>query len=406
MGVVDPLDLACCCISLLIFGVIGLTATIAWSGQQGEAQAWGVPNAWKTQQCKVHSVGVSRRGGCWMSSPHHAWGADPDPSFFSECPGWHWCANEGQTCEDCNGGDVLFAAASFAGTVPVGNQSAVLQKVDGPVVCSADTFGSDPMPQHTKFCFCKPASITELLHAKGPLEPEGTNCTSLANDAFDLEARGIKQSRRLGLSTSDQQLGSGVTIAVPPESLMREATGASPSNAAVTLAQQKWQLPDGHCNYRFWMQFNGEYQVYLPWALVEVQDEGSSKLRCAYSYGAEVASREEWDQAHKFYKAWKAKESSDMACYVREHGVCGLTGCAVALERPVDMGSQDITSRQFRNGLYYAFCILFALSPLMFLCYIQLRRHVHRGEDFGDGSEDEEEEEESIMDDAVKISKP
>jgi len=80
---------------------------------------------------------------------------------------------------------------------------------------------------------------------------------------------------------------------------------------------------------------------------VEVRQSGSlvAKLRCAYTYGAPLASYE--DKYYRFkgiYDDWNSKIGHDVRCYVRKGGVVGESQCAIALNNPAHMQDDAGTS--------------------------------------------------------------
>lgn len=365
----DLIGLLYCFASLFVFGYIGWQNFSQMPEKTAAAKKWASPEngaVWAQGKCTVHSTGITDQGGCWHPGPKQEvqwwnWGQinrDPElPAHWSVCPGLHWCADEGGTCNDCVGGEVTYAASLFHGNYPyeveghggadwsgeVVNEAVVretllnaktptsdnvtVRNVAGPLQCGhGDTmpFKVDPAPGRKKFCYCTPKGIVDLVKQKGPIHPSGQFCPALTNHAFLSEAKSIKRRRLRDF--------------VSPKGLLKSTT-------------QKWEFPEGYCrpentansflnDLYLW---NQEYNVYLNWALVEVSVPGSQatstpKLRCAYEYGAPFVSREDTDEIKKIYKTWNSSVNmGQVDCYVRQGGACGMSSCAVAMKPPSEL---------------------------------------------------------------------
>lgn len=323
-GGFDLICLLCCFISIFIAGLIGLQNYRNLPGEIEIAKLWASPQngaSWVETTCTVHSAGISNQGGCWEPAPKQGLNLmlqlnrDPLlPDKFSVCPGIHWCADEGGSCDTCHGGDILYSEFLFHGNQPVDHtigetgdalrETLLKYKVptgagvtvhgaNQPVQCAHGDgmpFTEDPAPGKSKACFCTPQNVVDLLREKGPIEPSGQNCAGLANQAFLSEAN----HRRLREVVSLQALNS---------------------------TSQQWMYPEGYCRSEDYSNIlmidayalNQDYKVYLNWALVEAEAGNSSKpsLRCAYEYGAPFASREDNDVVKDIYQAWNQSTPGD-----------------------------------------------------------------------------------------------
>lgn len=378
----------CCLIALLTFGYIGILSVRSYAASVSDADFWGSPPfgvEWVAGSCKVHDTGISNRGGCWEKSPGSgqlSW-SDAVTGGFSECPGWQWCADEGGSCDDCDGGDVMYSGALFANTLPLNLLSSnlnvalfddmtladaavnhvpsdsstfqILKNVDGPVECThgaGKPFQTDPWPGQTKACFCLPRRLKDVVTITGPIDPNPKDglkdgCMGKANSAYVSEAS-LTAHRRLFESK------------------------AAPENVT---ANGLWALTSGHCRRGVLADtymYDYNYHVYLNWALVEVQEDSpgqnslASKLRCAYTYGAPMASYE--DKFYRYsgiYHDWKSKIGQVVPCHVRKGGIIGESQCAVALKDPAKMQEDAGTS-----GPWYPTWWGFLVYGSIFLCPI------------------------------------
>eukprot|EP00931_Biecheleriopsis_adriatica_P087941 TRINITY_DN62342_c0_g1_i1.p1 TRINITY_DN62342_c0_g1~~TRINITY_DN62342_c0_g1_i1.p1 ORF type:complete len:430 (-),score=61.32 TRINITY_DN62342_c0_g1_i1:72-1361(-) len=351
----DLICILCCALSIFICGYIAWQNYANLPGQVQASKLWAHPQngaEWVEGTCKVLRTGIASQGGCWEPAPKqqmNIWqtelNRDPDlPAEFSVCPGLHWCADEGGTCEKCEGGDVLYAGTLFHGNMPIDHTAAgesvretllqakhptgkgtMLHNVNGPVQCShgdGAQFPEDPMPGQRKSCFCTPKEVVDLVKEKGPIHPDGESgqtCQGIANQAFTSETK----SRRL-----------------------REMI----SQEALNTTSQLWMYPEGYCRpedvsnilVSDMYSFNTGYWVYLNWALVEVKNPGEPeqpKLRCASEFGAPFASREDNDWVKEIYKKYRSYADSEttIPCYIRKGGMCGDSSCAVALTNPSEL---------------------------------------------------------------------
>ncbi|CAE8622119.1 unnamed protein product [Polarella glacialis] len=141
------------------------------------------------------------------------------------------------------------------------------------------------MPGASKMCFCTPGSTLSLIKKKAPIQPTGIDCVQLGDTAFDME--GVRAGR------GQRRLHEGEMLRV---NLSSHFMG-------------KWPIEDGFCGPPADSQFvslvdpyhHYKQNVFLPWALVVVEAAGElPHLRCAYSYGAALASREEASKEGRF----------------------------------------------------------------------------------------------------------
>lgn len=360
-----------------MLGYFGAVRVMDWPRQREEAKVWaapgkgGSPAIWDLRKCKVLGVGIASRGGCWRQAPESNFWYTPEPAYFSECPGLRWCADEGSTCY-CPDGDVLFAATQHNGNLPVGDLTNVAHLGAGPVKCLAapgSSFTKDPLPGERKSCFCTPKRLKDqLLKYSDPVEPADGACRERADRAFQLEAAAPVAARRKLAAAGDRGSAAGGLRAV---GLHVGDLAASPVLDSFGGTEQKWMLPDGRCSSNSFDMYESDYPVFLPWALVEEQptpiESGAPsgnasaaqepRLRCAFSYGADAASREELDGAKLLYKKWSKQESETVPCYVRLGGECGDSGCAVALEDIHEFGQEDTAARE----MYYLFGYIVAM---------------------------------------------
>lgn len=344
----------CSCSQFFLFGIFGLWRLLSWPRERDEAKLWASPvsggtaASWDLHRCKILGVGMASRGGCFSASAYFG-----TLDFFSECPGWRWCADDGGVC-DCPGGNVLFAATTHNGNTPVGNFSDaggishyIVRDALQPVKCTlgqghVSSFWGDLKPGEKKSCFCLPRQLSDVIRSFGTI-PGAVDSTLLemAGRAFASEAAATSAgSRSLKAATLDGNRDADSRALV----------------GGLGIFEEKWMVPDGHCPEReglVRLDWHADAAVFLPWALVEVDDQEdfaanspASSLRCAFSYGAEAASREEQSTAAlQLYDKWKEQEDKAVACYIRVGGECGNKACAVALEDIHQFGKENIGSR-------------------------------------------------------------
>eukprot|EP00933_Yihiella_yeosuensis_P049412 TRINITY_DN4628_c0_g2_i1.p1 TRINITY_DN4628_c0_g2~~TRINITY_DN4628_c0_g2_i1.p1 ORF type:complete len:394 (-),score=29.48 TRINITY_DN4628_c0_g2_i1:71-1252(-) len=373
--------IVCFCIGLITFSYIGFINHSELPKKIERSQLWAEPSAgarWVEGKCIIHEAGISDRGGCWRQGADSTVFAKGVP--FSECPGLHWCADEGGMC-DCDG-DVLYSGAILHQNLPVekmaekklkemlprakmpepGNGNTVHSKAGTPVKCAhgeGEAFHQDPWPGRQKACFCTPRKLVTLLQHKGPIHPLDKYCPAVANSAFQREAGQSITSRRL--------------------------------QGQLSNLTELWEYPEGHCRGRgrggniFLSDayLDKDYQVRLNWALVEVQDTSAtggnaSKLRCAYTYGAPDVSREDnQDTYMAIYKKWKSYNGSSAPCYIRKGGVCGDSSCAVALNNPLDLPKDHPSFGLVKPVLFMFLGTLpfqLGLGIACYFCFKRLRR--------------------------------
>lgn len=389
----------CCLISLFSLGWHGARSVMDWPRQREEAQLWaspadaGVSAKWEERRCKILGSGIANRGGCWRENPEginrvlNFW-SRPDPAFFSECGGLRWCADEHGTC-DCPGGDVTYAAAKFSGNLPAAGHSEVVRGGTEPVKCwtgAGSPFATDPAPGSSKHCFCTPAPFAALARKYGGLD-EKCSGDDDADSVYRLEAAdpAAKARKLVGESAEDdaEELG---TLAD------RSSSADDPGKASSEAVQQKWMLPDGRCDSAsITNMFDADFPVFLPWALVEERlppdsseagADGTAsasrepRLRCAFSYGAAAASREEQDGAKQLYAKWSSLENATLPCYVRVGGWSADRGCAVALEKVTAFGAEDIAAREMAYLFGDIVAIVLSCLPVLIGVCLCMGPHV------------------------------
>ncbi|CAE8639143.1 unnamed protein product, partial [Polarella glacialis] len=156
----------------------------------------------------------------------------------------------------------------------------------------------DPMPGASKMCFCTSGSTLSLINQKkGPIQPTRIDCAQLGDTAFDMEGAGAGRGQRRLLEG---------------DNIENNSSNNNSEMLRVNLSSHfmgKWQIEDGSCGppTDSWFvsivdSYRPAQNVYLPWALVVVEAAGEvPQLRCAYSYGAAQASREEASKTSKLY---------------------------------------------------------------------------------------------------------
>mmetsp|Transcript_132916 Transcript_132916/g.265222 ORF Transcript_132916/g.265222 Transcript_132916/m.265222 type:complete len:422 (+) Transcript_132916:50-1315(+) len=151
-------------------------------------------------------------------------------SAASICPGWTWCSSEGRQC-NCRGDVVYGSALDGGGTWPDWESTLRKESIKDSISCTSSAFGGDPAPSVRKHCWC------------------------LSSARLDLIAQ---------------------TMAGPVDSQRCELEGdAAYLRVADSIAERI---------------------ASSPWALVKVSAGRFTvgermRLRCAYLYGAEIASR-------------------------------------------------------------------------------------------------------------------
>mmetsp|Transcript_14012 Transcript_14012/g.27085 ORF Transcript_14012/g.27085 Transcript_14012/m.27085 type:complete len:458 (+) Transcript_14012:76-1449(+) len=149
---------------------------------------------------------------------------------YSVCPGWTKCSDEGGQCM-CSGDVAYGSGLYYRGDSPDWKGTLRKESVKGPINCTNAAFGSDPAPYTNKYCWCLSSARLDLI-AQTKAGPVDSQRCELEGDAAYL---------RVADSIAER-------IASSPWALVKVSAG------------------------RFTV---GERM----------------RLRCAYLYGAEIASR-------------------------------------------------------------------------------------------------------------------
>lgn len=309
---------------------------------------WVKPENWKPHSCRVLQSGLSNRGAC-PSGDDSGVGVPGNYLKYTECPGWDFCAQEDQPCE-CTGEVMLSKGMYGLQYVPdmIQGHHEIIKNVTGTTQCSLSVFDRDPMPGFPKACWCLRQLVANVVRAKGPLD--AAQCLNIANTAFE---------------------AAGTNADTAAQSLVEEQSndgerGAENNVAGLKSGLSLLGLPDG-----FYIPPNTrgggcEPQdfVYLPWAMVEViddQDPTVKSLRCAYTYGADAASRvDNAPEAWTIYQRYEGAIGSEISCELRDD-------CTVATEPLQNLLSDEQRSNDSSWWLVkvlsvIAACIMVGLS--------------------------------------------
>ncbi|CAE8717672.1 unnamed protein product [Polarella glacialis] len=248
-----------------------------------------------------------------------------DPAAFSECPGTSWCADEGGKCLCL--GVVRYAAAKYATTEDVlGDQIVVLDRIHGRNVQKhecATRANADYGPTDGRRLAGKQGLQTSEVRAPGQLKTKTTTNTN--NNANNNTNKNNNWTEEVAKAVIQQ-----------PDSALLELRGKDESG-------------------------NACFQLYLPWALVEIDGE----LRCAYEFGAQAASLRDAspDGPNGIIDERKLRSrSGTLQCFARTEGEAAEGICAVALQplqdliRGVDARIEVYWLLIIGCGLAFLFC--------------------------------------------------
>mmetsp|Transcript_132917 Transcript_132917/g.265230 ORF Transcript_132917/g.265230 Transcript_132917/m.265230 type:complete len:488 (+) Transcript_132917:50-1513(+) len=247
------------------------------------ANAWTTGVPWTNATCELLAMGVA-------SYKYRT------TSAASICPGWTWCSSEGRQC-NCRGDVVYGSALDGGGTWPDWESTLRKESIKDSISCTSSAFGGDPAPSVRKHCWCLSSARLDLIAQTmaGPVdsqrcELEGDAAYTRAADSSILTA---EEGDPIRLSSGFSEAHGGLTNPMSEfDELIEEDQEKDVEDEALPGQVELLETGDGYDNRRR----GGCKSVYSPWALVKVSAGRFTvgermRLRCAYLYGAEIASR-------------------------------------------------------------------------------------------------------------------
>jgi len=290
------------------------------------ASAWTTGGTWMDDTCEVLAAGVASRGRC-PSATAASLGIDS----YSVCPGWTKCSDEGGQCM-CSGDVAYGSGLYYRGDSPDWKGTLRKESVKGPINCTNAAFGSDPAPYTNKYCWCLSSARLDLIAQTkaGPVdsqrcELEGDAAYTRAADSSILTA---EEGDPIRLSSGFSEAHGGLTNPMSEfDELIEEDQEKDVEDEALPGQVELLETGDGYDNRRR----GGCKSVYSPWALVKVSAGvftvgERTRLRCAYSYGAETVSREEEEKpTQSRYRTWEQATGSEIPCTAHDDCTIALT---------------------------------------------------------------------------------
>jgi len=361
-------------INILIFTMVFLMSFhtgVTGPVRLARANAWTRPGAWVDDTCKVLAVGIASRGRCYADDA-----ASLGIDSYSVCPGWTQCSAEEGQCK-CSG-DVAFGSGLYGrGDSPDWKGTVRKQGIDGSINCTSVAFGSDPAPYIPKYCWCLSSARLDLIAQskvgsvdQQRCELEGDRAYTRVADRSTVAAEEVDPIR-LSSGFSEAHRGS---INPTPEfdaELIEDKENEEKDEADESLPGQIELLEtgDGYDNRRR----GGCKSVYSPWALVKVSAGDfaageRTRLRCAYSYGAEILSREEQkDTAESLYQSWEqAATGMEIPCTAHDDCTIALSPLE-SLARDEGVKTQNAWTTAWQ-GLFVA-CMVSTVSGIVAVCW-------------------------------------
>lgn len=360
----DECSCECVCVSTVLYCAVGITAVATFSAREGflspvrqeRAGLW-VNQPWEEAQCRVVAAGIANRGACPGDKypPYN----DLHINGYSECPGYTFCAYEGDDCT-CEG-QILFAPGLYGDyQMPDMTQATEADRHRGKLKCGVSSFDSDPAPGTSKACFCLSQELAALVQARGSLDEE--TCLKEGNTRY--WDSGSAASPMLMLQETPLLANQGRDAfdeGVHDDEFLTEGVDIPQRVAPET--ENQLEVPDSYDSRRR----GGCRTVLLPWALVEVSSESvfsrslsTKRLRCAYEFGAEAVSRETTlSKADKRFQHFKDFIGNDMNCFT-------LGECIVGMVSPEELKGDEAVKGS--DQLWIAAKVLVALCVVFSFC--------------------------------------